>query len=108
MTDWLIPYVEKIKNITEVTQYDSCIADLYQEMKKHGYTDECCTELKEKAFYYKNRFSEESTIEKMLVSKEKVLNFLDRLLQAEEKNIRLETVENRKNVKMIVIQPVRL
>ena len=93
MANWLMPYVEKVKNITEASQFDLCIADLYHEMKEHDYAEECCTELKEKAFYIKNRFSEEATKEKMLASREKVLNFLDRLVQTEEKNIRLETVE---------------
>ena len=45
MANWLMPYVEKVKNITEASLFDLCIADLYHEMKEHDYAEECCEKM---------------------------------------------------------------
>ena len=76
MDKLIAEYVEKIRKIDNVSQYDEIISTLNRKLEEMDYPKEFCELVKEKQRYLKNRFSEEANKEKMLVAKDKLLKCL--------------------------------
>lgn len=73
-------YIEKLKSVDTVEEYDAFILKLYQMMKQESYKNDIVQNIRNKQKYMVNKFSKESTRENMLKSKENLLIYLDSIL----------------------------
>lgn len=88
MDKTLETFIERIKGIDDVKEYDKVLLELNQELLSNGYPEEFCQDVRNRQKYIKNRFSEEANKEKMLDAKDKVLDSLLRFVKREQANNR--------------------
>ena len=84
-------YIDKIKDIDNVNEYDEIIRKLNYSLTDE-YPEEFRREIEQKQKYLKNRFSDEANREKMFEAKEKVLGCLRHFLYKEKADDSRETL----------------
>ena len=73
-------YIEKLKLVDTVEEYEEFISKLHQMMKQETYKNDIVQNIRNKQKYMVNKFSKESTRENMLKAKENLLIYLDSIL----------------------------
>ena len=84
-------YIDKIKDIDNVNEYDEIIRKLNYSLTDE-YPEEFRREIEQKQKYLKNRFSDEANREKMFEAKEKVIGCLRNFLYKEKADDSRETL----------------
>lgn len=84
-------YIDKIKDIDNVNEYDEIIRKLNYSLTDE-YPEEFRREIEQKQKYLKNRFSDEANREKMFEAKEKVIGCLRHFLYKEKADDSRETL----------------
>lgn len=87
-------FIKQIQDINDVKQYDEITAELVRTLTNENYPEEVCYEIKLRRRYMKNRFSDEINKEKMLESKEKVLEYLLDFLNKEKRSSKNNVLVN--------------
>ena len=85
-------YIDKIKDIDNVNEYDEIIRKLNYSLTDE-YPEEFRREIEQKQKYLKNRFSDEANREKMFEAKEKVIGCLRNFLYKEKADDSRETLK---------------
>lgn len=80
MDNMLKEYIEKLKLVDTVEEYEEFISKLHQMMKQESYKNDIVQNIRNKQKYMVNKFSKESTRENMLKAKENLLIYLDSIL----------------------------
>ena len=80
MDNMLKEYIEKLKLVDTVEEYEAFILKLHQMMKQESYKNDIVQNIRNKQKYMVNKFSKESTRENMLKAKENLLIYLDSIL----------------------------
>ena len=80
MDNMLKEYIEKLKLVDTVEEYEEFISKLHQMMKQETYKNDIVQNIRNKQKYMVNKFSKESTRENMLKAKENLLIYLDSIL----------------------------
>ena len=80
MDNVLKGYIEKLKSVDTVEEYETFISNLHQMLKQESYKNDIVQTIRNKQKYIVNKFSKESTHENMLKSKENLLIYLDSIL----------------------------
>ena len=80
MDNMLKEYIEKLKLVDTVEEYEEFISKLHQMMKQESYKNDIVQNIRNKQKYMVNKFSKESTRENMLKAKENLLLYLDSIL----------------------------
>ena len=80
MDNMLKEYIEKLKSVDTVEEYEAFISKLHQMMKQESYKNDIVQNIRNKQKYMVNKFSKESTRENMLKAKENLLIYLDSIL----------------------------
>ncbi|NSL05583.1 hypothetical protein [Blautia glucerasea] len=93
MDNWLKPYIEKLQNIFEINEYDQFVTDLYEILMSKEYPNDIIVQIRKRATYLKNRFSDEVNRENMLMAKIKLTDYLSALTQEEYQNPDLKNLE---------------
>ena len=93
MDNWLKPYIEKLQNIFEVNEYDHFVTELYEILRSKEYPNDIIVQIRKRATYLKNRFSDEVNKENMLMAKNKLTDYLSALTQEEYQNPDLKNLE---------------
>ena len=93
MDNWLKPYIEKLQNIFEVNEYDQFVIELYEILRSKEYPNDIIVQIRKRATYLKNRFSDEVNKENMLMTKIKLTDYLSALTQEEYQNPDLKNLE---------------
>lgn len=70
MDNILKEYIEKLKSVDTVEEYEVFISNLNQMMKQESYKNDIIQNIRSKQKYMVNKFSKESTCENMLKAKE--------------------------------------
>ena len=70
MDNILKEYIEKLKSVDTVEEYEVFISNLNQMMKQESYKNDIIQNIRSKQKYIVNKFSKESTRENMLKAKE--------------------------------------
>ena len=70
MDNILKEYIEKLKSVDTVEEYEVFISNLNQMMKQESYKNDIIQNIRSKQKYMVNKFSKESTRENMLKAKE--------------------------------------
>ena len=70
MDNILKEYIEKLKSVDTVEEYEVFISNLKQMMKQESYKNDIIQNIRSKQKYMVNKFSKESTRENMLKAKE--------------------------------------
>ena len=70
MDNILKEYIEKLKSVDTVDEYEVFISNLNQMMKQESYKNDIIQNIRSKQKYMVNKFSKESTRENMLKAKE--------------------------------------
>ena len=84
-------YIDKIKDIDNVNEYDEIMRKLNYSLTDE-YPEEFRREIEQKQKYLKNRFSDEANTEKMFEAKEKVIGCLRNFLYKEKADDSRETL----------------
>lgn len=69
MDNMLKEYIEKLKLVDTVEEYEEFISKLHQMMKQKTYKNDIVQNIRNKQKYMVNKFSKESTRENMLKAK---------------------------------------
>lgn len=69
MDNMLKEYIEKLKLVDTVEEYEAFILKLHQMMKQESYKNDIVQNIRNKQKYMVNKFSKESTRENMLKAK---------------------------------------
>lgn len=93
MDNWLKPYIEKLQNIFEINEYDQFVTELYEMLRIKEYPNDIIVQVRKRATYLKNRFSDEVNKENMLMAKIKLTDYLSALTQEEDQNSDLKNLE---------------
>lgn len=93
MDNWLKPYIEKLQNIFEVNEYDQFVTELYEMLRSKEYPNDIIVQVRKRATYLKNRFSDEVNKENMLMAKIELTDYLSTLTQEEYQNSDLKNLE---------------
>lgn len=93
MDNWLKPYIEKLQNIFEINEYDQFVTELYEILRSKEYPNDIIVQIRKRATYLKNRFSDEVNKENMLMAKNKLTDYLSALTQEEYQNPDLKNLE---------------
>lgn len=93
MDNWLKPYIEKLQNIFEINEYDQFVTELYEILRSKEYPNDVIVQVRKRATYLKNRFSNEVNKENMLMAKNKLTDYLSALTQEEYQNSDLKNLE---------------
>ena len=76
MDNWLKPYIEKLQNIFEINEYDQFVTELYEILRSKEYPNDIIIQVRKRATYLKNRFSDEVNKENMLMAKINLTDYL--------------------------------
>lgn len=90
MGNILEEFIKRIQEIDNIEKYDEVTAELIQKLREEKYPEDFQKKIRANRKYIKNRFSDEATKEKMLESKEKVIECLF--------DFSIEEVGNNKNL----------
>lgn len=93
MDNWLKPYIGKLQNVFEINEYDQFVTDLYEILMSKEYPNDIIVQIRKRATYLKNRFSDEVNRENMLMAKIKLTDYLSALTQEEYQNPDLKNLE---------------
>ena len=93
MDNWLKLYIEKLQNIFEINEYDQFVTELYEMLRIKEYSNDIIVQIRKRATYLKNRFSDEVNRENMLMAKIKLTDYLSALTQEEYQNPDLKNLE---------------
>lgn len=93
MDNWLKPYIGKLQNVFEINEYDQFVTELYEMLRIKEYPNDIIVQVRKRATYLKNRFSDEVNKENMLMAKIKLTDYLSALTQEEDQNSDLKNLE---------------
>uniref|UniRef100_UPI004056B3EF PD-(D/E)XK nuclease domain-containing protein n=1 Tax=Acetatifactor sp. TaxID=1872090 RepID=UPI004056B3EF len=85
MDNFLEIYIKELQRIDTVKQYDDCLNNLKQALTREGY-DAIVQTVRVKGKYMANKFSDDSTLESMLKSKENLIAYLKDIMREEIKD----------------------
>ena len=80
MNNLLETYVNELENVETVGQFESFIGRLNEMMQQEEFEFEIIQNVRAKAKYYDNKFSNASTIENMIKAKENLIFYLKYIL----------------------------
>lgn len=86
MDDLLKRYIERLHHINDLKRYEECVQELRQDMYNSNYDIELIKTVITKAKYMVNQFSEGSTLESMIKSKENLTFYLEEILQKNQQS----------------------
>lgn len=66
MDNWLKTYIGKLQNIFEVNEYDQFVTELYEILRGKEYPNDVIVQVRKRATYLKNRFSDEVNKKKVM------------------------------------------
>lgn len=80
MDNLLIKYIEELQQINTVEEYETCMQSLYQMLHREGCTADIIHTIRNRGRYTINKFSDDSTRESMMKSKERLVFYLESIL----------------------------
>ena len=82
MDSLLETYIEKLKKITTIEEYEEFIPKLHEMLQKELYQADVIQSVRDRETYIANRFSRESSTDHMLRAKEKLVFYLESVIPA--------------------------